>query len=92
MIPNRHPVDELADTRAEIKALQAREAELRTALLEGGVDLSGDQHYARITVAKRETLDSKAAVAALGRDALARFMREQTTTTIRIIEREVPEA
>jgi len=29
MTRNRHPADELADVRAEIRALQEREAELR---------------------------------------------------------------
>jgi hypothetical protein len=33
-IGNRHPADELADTRAEIRRLEGREQELRTYLLE----------------------------------------------------------
>src|SRR4051812_12808611 len=74
---NRHPVDELADVRAEIKTLQAREAELRAVLLADGADLSGSEHYARVTVSERETLDAKAITEALGKDALSRFMRKQ---------------
>ena len=32
---NRHPADEMADVRTEIRILQAREAEPRAALLDG---------------------------------------------------------
>jgi hypothetical protein len=38
---NRHPVDELADVRAERRRLEEREAELRNVLLAHGADLDG---------------------------------------------------
>jgi hypothetical protein len=45
---NRHLVDQLADTRAERKRLDEREASLRRALLVPGADLNGDEHVARV--------------------------------------------
>jgi hypothetical protein len=39
---NRHPTDELADIRGQIKTLQERESKLRAMLLNGDCDLTGD--------------------------------------------------
>jgi hypothetical protein len=45
---NRHPADVLADVRAEIKRLQAREHELREILLMPNADLAGDEYSAAV--------------------------------------------
>jgi hypothetical protein len=44
MLRNRHPADELADVRAEIKQLKIREAELRTTLSAPDADRHGIQY------------------------------------------------
>ena len=41
---NRHPVDKLADIRAEIKRLQEEEIWLRHELEQPGADLEGDEY------------------------------------------------
>lgn len=63
-MPNRHPVDELADVREKIKFWKEREDELRGLISEmmGGADsLGGDEWIARQTVSERKgSLDEKA--------------------------------
>ena len=51
MTCNRHPADELADLRARMRDLKAREAELRRVLLFGESGLCGDDHA--VTLKKR---------------------------------------
>jgi N-methylhydantoinase B/oxoprolinase/acetone carboxylase alpha subunit len=47
IISNRHPADELADTRAQLRGLKEREAALRAELLERrGEDLLGEMFAA----------------------------------------------
>ena len=46
---NRHPVDELADVRAERRRVEEREKELRRALLAEGASLVGDAWAASVT-------------------------------------------
>jgi hypothetical protein len=69
---NRHPADELADVRAEIKRLKAREAELRALLLRAGdvADLAGDEWRATMRSAWSTRLDLPAALARLGKALL----------------------
>jgi hypothetical protein len=83
MIPNIHPVDELAAIREDIKGLQAREDELRAELLKDGADLNGKQYQAFIQPSQRETLDKNALLAELGRAAMAPFLK---TTMIRSLK------
>ena len=45
---NRHPVDQLADVRAEMAALKAIEERLREALMAPRADLVGEDHIAQI--------------------------------------------
>lgn len=70
---NRHPADELADVRAEIKALQAQEVILRARLLAGD-DLSRADFTAQIVVSQRERLNAAALKAHFGTAALRPFM------------------
>jgi len=44
MLSNRHPADELAELRMQIRRLKARENDLRKALLHGTCGLLGDDH------------------------------------------------
>lgn len=65
---NRHIVDQLADVRAAIKELQAREDELRTLVsveMGDGDSLGGSEFIARQVLTKRAgSIDTKAAEAA----------------------------
>lgn len=45
MLTNRHPADELAKLRSEIRRLKARENDLRKVLLHGTCGLQGDDHH-----------------------------------------------
>ena len=72
---NRHPADELADVRAEIKQLQIREAELRHELL-NGADPYGVQWQPSVWSKINKTLDSRRVIAHFGQDAMRPFFRE----------------
>jgi len=82
---NRHPVDELADVRAQIKTLQAREAELRAMVLNGECELAGDDYVAVVQTRPRNGIDLLALRRHLGA-ALKPFMtaREMTQVWIRV--------
>jgi DNA-binding MurR/RpiR family transcriptional regulator len=56
---NRHPVDELADIRSEIKRLTVREEELRRYLLEHPNDREGDDYVVSIASQSRKRVDLK---------------------------------
>jgi hypothetical protein len=60
---NRHPIDQLANVRATIKVLQARETELKdeiTALMGDKDSLGGDEFIARQKLQERKGgLDEK---------------------------------
>jgi hypothetical protein len=81
---NRHPADELADVRAEIKQLEDREAQLRNALIADGADRSGVQYEAVIFEQRQERLDTKAVIEHFGADALRPFYRKITCKTVRL--------
>jgi hypothetical protein len=73
---NRHPADELADVRAEIKELEAREAKLRGVLIAAGANRIGVQFEAVVWDRHPRQLDAKALAAHFGADALAPFYRK----------------
>jgi hypothetical protein len=81
MLPNRHPADELADVRAQIKALQVREAQLRACLL-AGVDPNGADFIAQIAVSQRTMIDFEAVKRHFGLAALKPFMVAKTVRVI----------
>jgi hypothetical protein len=85
-LPNVHPVDELAGLREEIAILQERADEIRDGLLAEGADLEGDMHTAKITEARRETLDKKALIEAFGEKIIAPYIRTTTYKTVKIVE------
>jgi hypothetical protein len=94
---NRHIVDQLADTRAEIKVLQANEKSLKEEVgrLMGGKDsLGGDEFIASQSISERKgALDETAIAKKLGVDTLDAFRKAPTTVvTIRVEPRAVDES
>jgi hypothetical protein len=82
MLTNRHPADELADLRAQIRELEAREQELRARLLIPGADLSGAEWRALVVTQSRDRLDAAALRQQFGAAALKPFMRSIKVTMI----------
>ena len=85
-LPNIHPVDELAAVREEIAILQGRADAIRDSLLAEGADLEGDMHTAKITEAKRESLDKKALIEAFGEKVLAPYIKVTSYKVVKIVE------
>jgi hypothetical protein len=81
-LSNVHPVDALADVRAEIKALQARESFLRDKLISGGASLVGQSHEASITNHSVMRLDTQKLEKALG--DLTPYKSENTLVMVRV--------
>jgi hypothetical protein len=81
---NRHPADELADVRAEIRELKAREDELRDILLDEKADRVGVQFKAVVTDWDRQRFDHEAASCHFGWEALAPFYRKTTFKTVKL--------
>jgi len=87
VVKNRHPIDRLADVRAEIKRLDAVEAELRKSIIVGDFGLTGDQYIAEVRETTRETIDSALVRKHLGPDGIKPFLKKSTTQTVRLTER-----
>jgi len=88
---NLPPADELAEIRAEIRRLKAREAELREALLEtGGAD--GLNWHVTIVEQRRRTLDREALPAAILDDP--RYWKDSVSRIVKTVPKEggAPEA
>jgi hypothetical protein len=81
---NRHPVDQLADIRAEIKVLKQREEALRSEVLANPEDLSGDDNEAMLCQTTRETVDLDLMRRELGMVFMRPFLREQVVTSVRL--------
>jgi hypothetical protein len=86
-IGNRHPVDELADIRAEIRRLEEREQELRTYLLEHPHDRSGAEFVATIGEKRRRHVDLHALANEIGHSLLQRFTSFTSVTEVRLRQR-----
>lgn len=85
---NRSEVDRLGDIRAEIRVLQAEEAELRDRLLATGrKTISGDDFVAQVSSHERRSLDTQAVIAWYGEKELGKFMRTSEVVTLRVKER-----
>ena len=84
MISNLHPADELHDVRAQIKALEDCEAELRAKLLSGECGLAGDAYTAWIAEQEQARFDRTAAREALGDDVLAPFVTIRRVRQVRL--------
>jgi hypothetical protein len=85
---NRHPVDQLADVRAEIRTLKTREEQLRDKILKGECDEVGDQYVARIDTREKRTIDVDLLTQHFGADTLKPFFKVGTVTSVRIAERQ----
>lgn len=87
MLTNRHPVDRLADLRATMKTLKAEEEDIRKTLLADGADLSGQEHYARITLTEQSKLDRKALEERFGKKAVAECSKPVQILAVRTVAR-----
>lgn len=85
MTTNLKPADELKTVRDRIKELQAREAELRDAIIANPADAVGNFAIAFVTKSKVSRFDRKAAEDELG--DLSRFCKPTETITVRVQER-----
>lgn len=85
---NRHPVDELAEVRAEIKRLQEREAALRAEILGRSCGLIGFDYRAVIREQAEERVDTKAIRAGLTPAQLAPFLKSSKKTILTLERRE----
>lgn len=56
---NRKSADELADIRAQIKVLEAREEELREGFILGNLDPDGDDHVVVVETKVNERIDGR---------------------------------
>jgi hypothetical protein len=86
MIANRHPVDELADIRAQIRELKAKEDDLRSVILAGNCSLLGCEYKAAISKHSVSRLDQAAAVRELGMERLRPFMTNSEFTVVKVTE------
>ena len=84
---NRHPVDELADVRSEIRRLEGREQELRAYLLEHANDRIGIEYIASIGEQRRSRVDIKALADEIGHSLMQRFTHFTSCRLVRLWER-----
>ena len=84
-VSNVHPADALAEIRAEIKALQVREALLREKLLADRGSLIGEAYEATIDHQKTMRLDQEKLAKALG--DLEPFKSESVLVMVRVKKR-----
>jgi hypothetical protein len=81
-LPNRHPVDELADLRKQMCQTEQRIEELRQLILSGACGLVGDEHAATLKVRTSQRVDIKELKRGLGAEAVAAFVREHRATHV----------
>ena len=84
-VSNVHPADALAEIRAEIKALQVREAFFRGKLMADGASLVGEAYEATIDHQKTMRLDQEKLAKALG--DLEPFKSENVLVMVRVKKR-----
>jgi hypothetical protein len=87
-MPIRHPVDQLADIRAEIKLLKQREEALRSEVLASPEDLSGDENEATVCETAVERVDLDLMKRELGLLFLRPFLRQQVQISVRLKQRD----
>jgi hypothetical protein len=81
-------VDELAEVKAQIAALQLREKALVDALKATGMErIVGTLHEAVVSLSERQTVDTKALRADLGEDLVAPYLRTTEITTLKVTAR-----
>jgi hypothetical protein len=84
---NRHPVDQLADVRAEIKRLEATEADLRRSLLVEGADLEGEEFRGSVNVSSQNRLNREMLEKRFGSEAVAECCIPIEVVYLRVIAR-----
>lgn len=90
MLTNRHPVDRLADVRAQMKTLKAEEDDLKATVskMMGDRDsLGGDQYIARQKLSERAGAVDTAKMKKAGIDVEAFRKAPVTVMTITVEER-----
>jgi hypothetical protein len=84
-ISNRHPADQIADVREQIRALKKQETDLRKILINATeLDRVGDDWIAKVSVQKKRLLDHEAMENHFGADTLQPFMRESVATVLKL--------
>jgi hypothetical protein len=86
---NRHPIDELADVREQKKILSSREEELRDMVIFGDVDLTGEEHFARLVESEQSRVDRGMLEARFGKAAVAECCKIVPVTTVRLVKRNI---
>ena len=84
MTSNRHPADELAAIRTELRLLEQREAALRDLLRSGECGLEGDEYIARINTRRCQRLDVNALRKHLGTAGIKPFLWSQEIQQVRL--------
>jgi hypothetical protein len=79
---NRHPVDELADFRKQLRQIKQRIEELRELIISGACGLVGDEHAATLKVPTSRRVDIKELQREFGEEAVAPFVREHCATHV----------
>jgi hypothetical protein len=85
-LPNRHPVDELADVRKQQRQIEERIEELRGLIISGACGLVGAEHAATLKVRTNRRVDIKELQREFGEEAIAPFVREHRATHVIIQE------
>jgi hypothetical protein len=86
---NRKPADQLALVRAQIAALKAEEASIRKGLVDGELDLEGDDYRAVVTVVTNERLDLRRMRQHVDAAIWSPFLIATPTTYVRVEKRSV---
>jgi PD-(D/E)XK nuclease superfamily len=87
-ISNRHPADQIADVRLQIKLLEKQETDLRERLINATeLDRVGDDWIAKVSEQKKRLLDREALENHFGADTLQPFMRESAATVLKLMDR-----
>lgn len=101
MTSNRHPVDELADIRTQIKALETRESVLKEAIIHLLSDppfpgdtqrIDGDEYVASVSLIESHRLDRKEVEKALSPKRFALCLKPSVAITVRVSPRQQQEA
>jgi hypothetical protein len=80
-LSNRHPVDELADLRKQMRQIEQRIEELRELVISGACSLIGDERAATLKVRTSQRVDIKELRRAFG-EAIAPFVRKHRATYV----------
>lgn len=89
---NRHPVDRLAEVRAEISKLEAEADKLKAAVVKlagtlvpgEATPVDGDDNIASVAFIERETLDRKAVEAVLSKRRFEACLKKSGSLTVRV--------